>query len=99
VQLVVNLARLYEVSVDWLADNGQDWPPPASSEDQAADIVRSVLAGGGLTGELSDQECQFIALLRSLPADLRRQFVDRSLGYAEGLRTGRTSDVTQGKRV
>jgi hypothetical protein len=92
-QFVISLAKLYNVSLDWLVDNDQDWPPPKTGEDRAVDIVRSALAAGGLTGELSDDERQFVSLLRSLPADLRPRFVDRSLGYAEGLRSGRPSEA------
>jgi len=99
VQFVMSLARLYDVPLDWLVDNEQDWPPPESDETQAIDLIRSVLARGGLTGELSDDERLFISLLRSLPADLRQQFTDHVLGYAEGLRSGRTSEAARHKNI
>jgi len=85
VRIIARLARFFGVPLDWLADDTQDWPPPATEGEKTLRLIESVLTDSGLTGKLTEPEMQFLSLIRSLPDDLRQRFIDRSLGYADGL--------------
>jgi len=54
--LGVRLAKELGVPADWLADDGQDWPPPASVGQAAEDLVSAALAGAGLAGDLAQAD-------------------------------------------
>jgi len=66
IDLGLKLAHLFGVPLDWLADDGQDWPPPKSDEQSAADIVKQALTNAGLAGELTDEETELLALIRAV---------------------------------
>ena len=55
------MARYFGVSLEWLADDSQDWPPPASQETQAVDAVKEALTRAGLGGELSADARELLA--------------------------------------
>ena len=77
VRIVAKLARYFRVSLDWLADDGADWPPPADDRQRAADLVRHALTRGGLADELNEEERELIANFRRLN--------DRRRGEAVGV--------------
>lgn len=81
VALVARLATHFGVSLDWLADESQGWPPPASDDEQAAELVRGALVGAGLAGELTRDERELLSRYRSLSQRHR----DRVLGLVIGL--------------
>ena len=81
VGLVCGLAGHFGVSLDWLADDDADWPPPESSRDRAAAMVERALSGSGLAGELADEERELLAYFRILPPGDQREVS----GYVRGL--------------
>jgi len=81
VELCLRIARHFGVPLDWLADEAQDWPPPASDDEQAAELVRGALVGAGLAGELTRDERELLSRYRSLSQRHR----DRVLGLVIGL--------------
>jgi len=91
IRLGLAMARLFEVSFDWLCDDGADWPPPASDEQQAAEMVREALTGGGLAGELTDEERELLATWRRMAPNRR----GHALGYLIGLATSGSLDVAE----
>jgi len=89
VSVLLSLSREFGVSLDWLADDSADWPPPAVTDRQAAtEAVERVLAAGGLAGELTDDEREIVSVWRSLSTVLRA----RASGYVIGLATGGSSE-------
>jgi len=80
VNICCELAKMFNVSLDWLADDEVGWPPPESQEQQSSDIIRQALESSGLIGELSALERDLVSSMRKLRPDLRHQI----LGYIKG---------------
>jgi len=81
VTIVRKLAEAYHVTIDWLTDESQGWPPPPSEDTRVSDIVRPAIANQGLAGELTDEERELLAGFRKLPPKQQ----DRIVGYVIGL--------------
>ncbi len=79
--LGVRLSHALAVSADWLGDDSQGWPPPASGKQSAAAMVERALTGEGLLGDLTEQERHLLADFRSLPELLQGE----ALGHVSGL--------------
>ena len=69
------------MSADWLLDDSADWPPPATDQQSATELVLRALRREGLAGELTGDERQVLAGFRRLGD--RQQ--GRVLGIIEGL--------------
>ncbi len=82
----VRLANTLGVSADWLADESADYPPPPTEKQVSAAMIEQVLAGGGLVGELSEEERALVSRFRALN-DAGK---GRMLGLAEGLNASKT---------
>jgi len=78
---VVAMARLYGVSLDWLLDDSQAWPPPPSVAEQ---VGRAVMAHGGGGAELDRDGRELLAAWLQLGADGRARLVGFALGLAAG---------------
>lgn len=83
VRLVARLARYFNVPLDWLADDSQDWPPPEDDRRKASEMIERVLSGAGLAGDLSNDEREILANWRRLDHPLRQKVI----GYVIGLAT------------
>ena len=83
------LAQLYGVSLDWLLDDSQDWPPPADDKQRATKLVERALSGAGLAGDLTEDERTLLSKWRSLSPTQRAEVV----GYVIGLAAGATSEA------
>jgi transcriptional regulator with XRE-family HTH domain len=81
ISIVRGFAELYGVSLDWLADDSADWPPPATPQQSAEQIVRQALERGGLAGELSEDERAVVSAMRRLDDSARTRLV----GYVDAL--------------
>ncbi len=88
---VHKIASILGVSLDWLVDDSQGWPPPAGPEQQVADMVRKVFDRAGLAGEITDQEREVLAAFRSLDAAGRSEV----LGYCRGLSVSRSAGKSE----
>jgi len=80
---------LFNHSLDWLVDETQDWPPPQTDKQNAAEIVQAALARAGLSGELTADEQRLLSAWRSL---IERQQIE-ILGYISGLAASTTADA------
>lgn len=112
VSIVFDIARLFGVPLEWLADDEQDWPPPRSDEQTAADLVKRALAGAGLPGKLDPLEAEILTMIRSLHPAQKFLAKGMILGLSgrgirpeeeeaylrEGLEEGRTLDEEEPKR-
>ena len=87
IDLVRKLSEFYGVSLEWLADDSQDWPPPPTEKQQLTETLERVLAGAGLAGELNDDERELISGFRGLNGEAR----GRVLGMIEGLNASNAS--------
>ncbi len=67
----LKLARAMGVPLDWLADDGQGWPPPASPDEQIVRTVRQALAPYGGPEDLGDEEREVLAEFRQLDRPAR----------------------------
>lgn len=85
--LGMRLARALGVPAEWLADDEADWPPPASEEGQAVELVRGALTKAGIAGDLTDEERELLAGFRQLAPAQQREL----LGYLRGLAAGGSS--------
>jgi len=91
--LAARLASALGVPLAWLADEAQDWPPPAAGADERAlELVRSALDNAGLLGELTDLERRALAALRALPPERRGEIV----GFLTGLSAERAAPPSGG---
>lgn len=79
VQLAASIARFFGVPLDWLADDSQDWPPPASEDTQILQTVRAALAQHG--GDVTAHERELLVHYRNLSPEHR----GRVFGLAVGL--------------
>ena len=84
VSLALRLAREFDVSLDWLADDSQGWPPPQSEAQRTFDIVKQALTIGGLLGEVSADEREILADYRRLDDEAKA----RVMGFITGLAAG-----------
>jgi len=90
------IAGVLGVSADWLADENQAWPPPATEEQRVSEIVRDALAGKGLAGELTDEERRLLSVFRDLPEGEQHY----ALGFLAGLaKTGSREAAEAAGRV
>jgi len=80
ISLAFRLAREYGVSLDWLADDSRDWPPPQSESDQMMGLIKHSLAKGGILGKLTPDDCEVIAIYRRLD--------EEGKAYIKGCLTG-----------
>ncbi len=92
VWMIRALADLYGVSIDWLTDDSQDWPPPKAESESIADVVRESLAAGGY-GDLDERERDLIREFRSLPP--REQ--DVAFGYVMGVASSARANPPESK--
>jgi len=83
IRIIAGIAAFLDVSIDWLVDDEQGWPPPGG-RDEASQLVRQALAGAGLIGDVSPEEREFLLRWRALPPELQQ----RALGYLIGLSGG-----------
>ncbi len=84
ISLVRKLADHFQVPIDWLSDDSQDYPPPATDKDRATGLVEQALASAGLAGDMTGDERELLAAFRTMPEKL--QMV--ALGYIIGLSGG-----------
>jgi len=84
VRIIARLAKFFEVSLGWLADDTADWPAPKSDRDRIVDQVQGALTGAGLAGELSPDELEILATVRKLGPVQRVKLA----GYLAGLSSG-----------
>ena len=64
-RIIARLARAYGVSLDWLADDEQEWPPPPATRDQKIlDAVQQALEPFAKVEDLSPWEQEIIEELR-----------------------------------
>lgn len=89
--LIARLGAYHSVSLDWLSDDTQGWPPPpADSGQQVADTVKAALNRAGIIGELSQAERELLAVFRSLDTAGRREV----LGFCSGISRRRVDTVS-----
>lgn len=88
-RIASGLSKALSVPLDWLADDAADWPPPASDEQKATDIVKELLASRGVGGDLTDDERQCLAAFRAMD-EMARQ---KTLGFMGGVMASRSPVV------
>lgn len=81
-RIVLRLSEFFNVPLDWLADDAKDWPPPKSQEQAGLELIRQALHAAGLVGELSPQEREALAVLRSLDDGRRGEVIAQLKGLA-----------------
>lgn len=84
IRIGIALAKHFGISLDWLADDSAGWPPPASDQERAEDLVREALTSAGFTGELSDDERDLLAAWRRLGDRRRGELLGLATGWADG---------------
>lgn len=80
-RVVIGLARLFNVSLDWLCDDAQNWPPPPSPSKNIIIMLRDAMLKSGAVGVISGDERKVVAAMRRLPSEMVAQVV----GYVDGL--------------
>ena len=81
VLLALRLARHFGVPLDWLADDTQNWPPPATEEQRISDIIKETLTARGLSRELGPEEIELLQTYRRLGKSAKA----RLTGFLTGL--------------
>ncbi len=81
------IANHFGVSIDWLADESAEYPPPPTEKQATMAAIERMLAGAGLAGELSEEERDLLVRFRALN-DAGK---GRMLGLAEGLNASKAS--------
>lgn len=97
---IFRLARHYHVPMEWLCDDAQDWPPPASTDERIIQAVREAMAPAGARNE---GEHRLLRLYRTMDIGARAatfNIIQTMAGVAVANRTGTTdADIGRGLKA
>jgi len=77
------IARLFDVPLDWLADDTQGWPAPKNAEQKVLALIRSALVAEGL-GRPSAAERRLLRAFHRLNEIDRAELLGRVEALAQG---------------